>query len=106
MRCSALVLASARGPAATSDEIALQAGCLAWEASHARQAEPIGAAPLGPTATARAFVATGASVAVPVTRDAPLPFLAGSVGAAPPGTAATLESSRAFSLGISLLAPP
>ncbi len=97
--------ASSPAPAATSDELALQAGCLAWEASHARQAEPIGTAPLGPMATARALVVTGASVAVLSTRDAPLPFLAGSVGAVPPGTAAAPESSRAFSLCVSLLAP-
>jgi hypothetical protein len=91
--------------APSSDELAVQTGCLAWESSHARRAEFIGTVPLGAVAPSGAIVNPGPPIAVFAVQDTPLPFLATAIGPAPQANTAAPERSRSFSLGVSLIGP-
>ncbi len=90
---------------ASSDELAVQAGCLAWERSHARQAEFIGTVPLGTAAPSGATVAVGSARSVYVPQAQPLPFFSSVIGPAPQEKTTAPETSGSFSLGVSLLGP-
>ena len=92
-------------PASSSDELAVQTGCLAWEVSHARRAEFIGTVPLGAVAPSSAIVTPGPHVAVLAVQDPPLPFLITAIGPAPQENTTAPEMPRSFSLGVSLLGP-
>ena len=90
---------------ASSDELAVQAGCLAWESSHARQAEFIGTVPLGTAAPSGATVAVKSARSVSAPQAQPLPFFSSVIGPAPQENTTAPERSGAFSLGVSLLGP-
>jgi len=90
---------------ASSDELAVQAGCLAWEGSHARQAEFIGTVPLGTAAPSGATVAFGSARTVYVPQGQPLPFFSTPIGPAAQEDTTAPEGSRSFSLGVSLMGP-
>jgi hypothetical protein len=92
-------------PAPSSDELAAQAGCLAWERSHARRAEFIGTVPLGSGAALSAIVTPGPRIAVLAVQEPPLPFLSTVIGSAPQENALAPERPRSFSFGVSLIDP-
>lgn len=91
--------------APSAEELAIQAGCLAWESAHARRAEVIGTVPLETAAPSGAFVTTGTTVSVLRAPGPSLPFLSTPPGAFPPASRGVAEGPRAFSLGVSLAGP-
>jgi hypothetical protein len=92
-------------PASSSDELAVQTGCLAWESSHARRAEFIGTVPLGSVAPSSVIVTPGPHVAGLAVQAPPLPFLNTAIGPARQENTADPEMPRSFSLGVSLPSP-
>ena len=91
--------------ARSGDELAVQTGCLAWEASHARRAEFIGTVPLGSVSPSGAISSLGPSVTVLAVQAPPLPFFPTAIGPVPHESPTAPEKSRSFSLGVSLVAP-